>query len=111
MDIGIGEFAFVLFGGVRSVLSFKELLAVRVQVEFGDDDLGRVDTQVNGGAIVLFPVDSFNVNDELLSVHGGDFAITVFEGTADNLDFIILADGERSDLISTDTRGKNIQNR
>lgn len=67
-------------------------------MEFGDDDFGRVDTDVDGGTVVLFPVDSFNVDDKLSSVDTCDFAITVFEGTTNNLDFIIFADGERLDL-------------
>lgn len=48
--------------------------------------------------VVLFSVNSLNVDDILASVHLSHLAITTLEGSADNLDLIILADGDRANL-------------
>ena len=49
----------------RSVLAVKERLPVRVQMQLGDNAIGRVDAESNGGTVVLLTVDALNVDDIL----------------------------------------------
>jgi len=63
-------------------------------VDLGDDNLGGVDTDGDGGTVGLLAVDALDVNDPLATVDLDDLALTALEGTANDHDLIILADGD-----------------
>lgn len=44
-------------------------------------------------------MDAVDVDDPLLAVDLGDLALASLVGTADNLDLVVLADGDRAGLL------------
>lgn len=118
---GEWSFGFVsFFGGVRGTLgrlsrlfggglalvtslaagldALQDGLAVLVELQLGDDDVGGVDAQRDGLAGDLLAGDTLDVDHVLETVHGGDLALLVLVGAADDLDLVILADGDAADL-------------
>jgi len=83
-------------GGAR----LEHSLSVLVELQLGDDAVGWVDANVDGGAVDLLSLGSLDVDDELLSVDGRDssgrLSLVV---TSDNHDLVILSDWERSDVV------------
>jgi len=83
-------------GGAR----LEHGLSVLVELQLGDDAVGWVDANVDGGAVDLLSLGSLDVDDELLSVDGldssGGLSLVV---TSDNHDLVILSDWERSDVV------------
>jgi hypothetical protein len=57
-----------------------------------------VDAERNRGTGRLLADDTLDVNDVLQAVDGGDLALTALVGTANDGDFVILSDWDRSDL-------------
>lgn len=55
-------------GLLASGLPLQDGLPVGVELQVGDDDVGRVDTDLDGGTVGLVGGDSLNVDDPLLSV-------------------------------------------
>jgi len=98
-NISFRELALVLVRGLVAVLALEQLLAIGVQVQLGDHNLGGVEAQHDGGTVVLLTRDALNVDDVLLAVHGGDLAIAVLESAAHDLHLIVLADGQRSHVV------------
>ena len=92
-----------------SVLALQQRLAIGVQVEFGDDALGWMDSQRDGRPVVLLPRDSLYVNDILTTVDLGDLAVAILEGTTDDLDFIFLTDGNGTNLKKKGRRDRERQ--
>lgn len=86
-------------GLLGAVLALEEGLAVLVHVELGDNNLGGVDADGNGGTVGLLAVDALDVDDPLAAVDLDDLALTALEGTANDHDLIILADGDGTGLI------------
>ena len=78
--------------------ALQDALAVLVELELGDHDLGRVDADRDGLAVGLFARDALDVHDVLEAVHGGDLALTALVGAAHHGDFVVLADGDGADL-------------
>lgn len=78
--------------------ALQDGLAVLVELQLGDDDVGGVDAQRDGLARDLLAGDTLDVDDVLETVHGGDLALLVLVGAADDLDLVILADGDAADL-------------
>ena len=78
--------------------ALKEGLAVLVELQRGDDDLGGVQGQVNALAVALLAVDTLDVNDILQAVYTSDLALTALVGTALDDDLVVLADGDGADL-------------
>jgi hypothetical protein len=79
----------------------KDLLAVLVELEGGDDDLGGGDAEGDGLAVGLLAVDAVDVDDPLETVDSCDLALAALVGATDNGDLIVLADGDRADLNDT----------
>lgn len=78
--------------------ALQDGLAVLVELQLGDDDVGGVDAQRDGLAGDLLAGDALDVDHVLETVHGGDLALLVLVGAADDLDLVILADGDAADL-------------
>ena len=49
-------------------------------------------------AVGFFPHDALDVHDEFETVDGYDFAFAAFVGAARDHDFIVFADGDRTNL-------------
>lgn len=78
--------------------ALQDGLTVLVELQLGDDDVGRVDAERDGLAGGLLAGDALDVNHILETVHGSDLALLVLVGAADNGDLVILADGDGADL-------------
>lgn len=81
--------------------ALQDGLAVLVELQLGDDDVGGVDAQRDGLAGDLLAGDTLDVDHVLETVHGGDLALLVLVGAADDLDLVILADRDAADLFLT----------
>jgi len=79
--------------------ALKYGLAVLVDLELSDDDLGWVDAKWDGLAGGLLANDTLDVNDVLETVDGGDLALTSLVGATDDRDLVILADWDRADVV------------
>lgn len=79
--------------------ALQDGLTVLVELELGDDDVGGVDAQRNGLAGDLLAGDTLDVDHVLETVDGGDLALLVLVGAADNGDLVVLADGDAADLL------------
>lgn len=73
-------------------------LAVLVELDLCDDDVGRVDGKLDRCAIRLVTRHAFHVNNPLLSVHLHDLALLPLAATAENSHLIVLADGKGANL-------------
>ena len=76
----------------------QDILTVLVELELGDDDVGRVDAQGNGLTGGLVAGDTLDVDDIFQTVDGGDLALTALVAAADDGDLVVLADGDAADL-------------
>jgi len=76
----------------------QDVLAVLVELELGDDHVAGVDREGDALAGGLVAGDALDVNGELEAVDRGDLALLVLVQAADDLDLIILADGDAPDL-------------
>ena len=77
----------------------QDVLAVLVELELGDDDVGGVDAQGHGLAGGLVAGDALDVDDVSEAVDGGDLALAALVGAADDGDLVVLADGDAADLL------------
>lgn len=57
-----------------------------------------MDAQGNRGASGLLAGDTLDVDHVLETVDRGDLALLVLVAAADNLDLVVLADGDAADL-------------
>jgi hypothetical protein len=87
-----------LHGVLRSALALKDSLAVSVELELGDDDVGRMDANWDRGTVDLLAGDTVDVDDPLLTVDLDNLALTALEGTTDNHNFVILANRDGTSL-------------
>ena len=78
-------------GGASLGLAIEERLAVLIEAELGDDDLGGVDADVDGGAIDLLAGDALDVDHPLLAVDLDHLAFAALVGAAYYLDLVVLA--------------------
>lgn len=67
---------------------------VLVELEAGDNDVGRVDANHDGLSVALLPVHTLDVDHPLLAVDLHDLSLTTLVGSTNNEDLIILADGD-----------------
>ena len=79
------------------VLPVEALLPVRVHLELGDDDLARVDPDLDRGPVGLLPGDALDVDDEFAAGAGDNLALTVPETSADDGDLVVDTDGHGAD--------------
>lgn len=73
-------------------------LTILVELQLGDDDLRGVHADGDGLARGLVLGDPLDVDDIFETVDGGDLAFAALVGASDYSDFIVLSDGDRSDL-------------
>lgn len=73
--------------------------AALVELEGGDDDLGGGDAEGDGLAVGLLTGDAVDVDDPLETVDSCDLALAALVGATDNGDLIVLADGDRADVV------------
>jgi len=83
----------VLSGGLLAVFSLKDRPPVLVKLEGGDNDVAWVDTNGDRRAVRLVPLDTVDVDNPLFTVDLGDLPLTTLVFSADNPDFVILANG------------------
>lgn len=81
--------------------ALEDLLAVLVALQLGDDDLGGGDADGHGLAVGLLAGDALDLDEVLEAVDGDNLALTALVGATDNGDFVVLADGDGSDLEGT----------
>lgn len=79
--------------------SLEDLLSVLVELELGDYDFAGVNTNWNALTIGFLSSDSFDVDEVLQSVDRGDFSFSAFLGSSNYENFVVLADGNASDLV------------
>jgi len=87
------------FGSLASVLPLKDCPPVGIQLDGGDNDVARVDSDGGGGTVGLVPLDTVDVNNPFLAVDLGDLALTAFVLSADNADLVIFANGQRAAVV------------
>ena len=93
---------------LAAALALQESLAILIELELGDDNLGGIDANGNRHSICLFTGESLDVDDPFLAVHSGDLALAALEATTDHLDLIVLADGDGADLRGKGKRRKKM---
>lgn len=79
----------------------QDILTVLVELELGDDDVGRVDAEGDGLAGGLVAGNTLDVDDVFETVDRGDLALTALVGAADDGDLVLLADGDAADLLGS----------
>ena len=79
--------------------ALEEALTVLVELELGDDDVAGVDAEGDRGTGGLLAGDTLDVDNVLEAVHRGDLTLLVLVGATDNLDLVVLADGDAADLM------------
>lgn len=77
----------------------EDVIAVLVGLELGDDDVGGVDAEGDGLARGLVAGDALDVDNVFEAVDRGDLALAALVGAADDGDLVVLADGDRADLL------------
>ncbi len=79
----------------------QDVLAVLVQLELGDNDVAGVDAEGNALTAGLVAGDTLNMDDVFEAVDRGDLALLVLVEAANDLDLVVLADGDAPDLCET----------
>jgi hypothetical protein len=77
----------------------QDVLAVLVELELGNDDVGGVKAQGNALAGSLLADDALDVDDVFETVDGGDLALLALLGAANDGDLVLLADGDAADIV------------
>lgn len=95
-----------LSGGLGRLTSLphtlQNLLTVLIELELGDDDLGGVDAEGNALAVGLLAGNTLDMHTPLETVDAGDLALAALVGTAEDGDFVVLANGDGADLRALD---------
>ena len=82
-----------------SLLSFEEGLAVLVELERGDKNIGSVDGELSLLSVGLLLHTFLNVEAPTSAVHGLDLTVTVLEGSTHDLDLVTLPHGDGSHVV------------
>ena len=90
-----------LLDNLWSILTVQNGLAMLVNLQLGDLDIGGRNTNKVGLSISLVPGDSLNVDNPLLAKDRDNLSFTALEMTTNNLDFIILSNRNRSNLTTS----------
>lgn len=101
-----GERLVVLHLNVAVILALlglagKDVLAVTVELEAGDDNIGRVNLEGDCGAVGLLTVHTLDVDDPLLAVDLEHLTLGTLRRSTDNQNFVILTDRNGSNLSNT----------
>ena len=75
------------------VLPVEDSTTILVELDGGDNDIGRVNANGGACAVRLVTLDTVDVDDPLLAVDLDDLALTTLVLSTDNSDLIILANG------------------
>lgn len=75
------------------------VLAIFVEFELVNHDIGRVDAQRDALAGGFVAGNALDVNDVFQTIDRGDLALTAFVGTTNDGDLVILADGDTADIV------------
>lgn len=78
--------------------ALEDALAVLVDLELGDLDLGRGDADGHALAVGLLAGDALNVDDVFEAVDGDDLALAALVAAALDDDLVVLAEGDGADL-------------
>jgi len=89
----------LVLGHNNSLLALKHGLAVLVELERGDDDVGGVDRELDLLGVSLFPHDFLNVDAPSSAVDGNDLTFTALVGATHDLDLITLAHGDGANFV------------
>ena len=89
----------LILAGSDSLLTFKEGLAVLVELEAGDDTVAGVDGELSLLSVGLFLHDFLNVNASTAAVDSLDLAFTTLEGASHDLDLVTFADGDGANFV------------
>lgn len=82
---------FLVSSGATLGLPIKQEFAVLVNSELGDDNLGRVNANVDGGAVNLLAGDALDVDDPLAAIDLDHFALAALVGSPHHLHLVVLA--------------------
>ena len=82
---------FLVSSGATLGLPIKQEFADLVNSELGDDNLGRVNANVNGGPVNLLTDDVLNVDDPQTKIKLDYFALVALVGSFHNLNVVVLA--------------------
>lgn len=98
-----------LLSSVLLALALQGSLAVLVDLDLGDGHLGGGDPHVHALAVDLLLLQTLNVDDPPLAVHGGDLSLAALVEATVHDNLIILANGEGADLREKrkEKKGKN----
>jgi hypothetical protein len=86
-----------------AALPREDVLAVLVELQLGDDDLGGGNADGNRLAVDLLAGDTLDVNNVLETVDRRDLALTTLERTTGDDDLVVLTDGDGADLFAAKT--------
>jgi len=92
----LGSLALVLFA--TNLLAVQELQSILVELQLGDDTVGRVDTNVDDLLVDLLTSQVLDVDNKLASVARGNLAGNSV-ATTNNHNLIISADGDGTHTI------------
>lgn len=81
-----------------SLDALQDVLAVLIELELLDDDLAGVDAEGHALAGRLVAGDALDVDLVLEAVDRQDLALAALVGAPDDLDLVVLADGDAADL-------------
>lgn len=86
--------------------ALEDGLAVLVELDLGDLDLGGGDADGDGLAVGLLAGDTLDVDDVFEAVDAGDLALAALVGATLDDDLVVLADWEGADLMMGLVRGR-----
>ena len=96
--VGLGGVLLALGGSLLSLAAaIDESISVLVGVELGDDNVGRVDSNLNSLSIDLLARDLLDVDDVLGAGDQSDLSFLGLMGSVTDQDLVVLADGGRTD--------------
>jgi len=81
-----------------TTLTIQYGLAVFVELQLRNHDLGWGDANGNRLAVNLFAGDTLDVDNVFETVNGCDLSLTALQGAPSNDDFVVLTDGDGADL-------------
>lgn len=82
-----------------TTLSLNQSLSLVVQVQLGDDNLGRVNVDGDRSTGRLLDLQLLNLHRELQSVDSGDLALGALLGASDDGDLVLLSDRNGLDVV------------
>nr|GMC52818.1 ADP-ribosylation factor-like protein 8A [Ipomoea batatas] len=94
----LGSLILVMSGAALS-LAIDKRLAVLVEAELGDNNLGRMDADVDSGSVNLLPSNALDVNHPLLTVNLNYLSFTALVRPANNLNLVVLPHRHRPHVV------------